>query len=153
MIGIFIKYPSIYLNILNISASVSSTITPFANYNAQRCNIIFFYYCRMDTLSVVATNALEGVIGGAASVWPVLGVSLCFQAIQIYISFPLKYGQQKANSVFQYSIASLGLGVAGGIVGGMLADNYDNSIYNGINYGAVTTLLVSIYGSIMIYYT
>ena len=107
----------------------------------------------MDTLSFVATNALEGLIGGAASVWPVLGVSISFQATQIYLSETMKYGQNKAGNVLSYSIASLGLGVAGGIIGGMLADNYDNSIYNGINYGALTTLLVSIYGSIMIYYT
>lgn len=105
----------------------------------------------MDTVTFVATNALEGVIGGASSVWPVLGVGLCFQAIQIYISFPLKYGQQKAATVWQYSIASLGLGVTGGIIGGILANNYNNSIYNGIHYGALTTLLVSIYGSIDIY--
>jgi hypothetical protein len=105
----------------------------------------------MNIVSFVATNALEGVIGGASSVWPVLGVSLSFQAIQIYYSFPLNYGQNKAITVFQYSISSFGLGIAGGIIGGILANNYNNSIYNGIHYGALTTLLVSIYGSIDIY--
>ena len=105
----------------------------------------------MDTLSVVATNALEGVIGGAASVWPVIGVSACFQIIQVYLSERLKYGQTRVAYVAGYSVASLGLGVAGGIVGGMLSDNYDDSIYSGIRYGALTSLLVSICGSIDIY--
>lgn len=105
----------------------------------------------MDILPVVAMNAVEGVIGGAASVWPVIGVSACFQIIQVYLSLRLNYGQTRAAYVAGYSVASLGLGVAGGIVGGVLADNYDDSIYNGIRYGALTSLLVSIYGSIEIY--
>ena len=101
----------------------------------------------MDALSFVATNALEGVIGGASSIIPVVLVT----NMVIYLN-PIKYRESYGISVqeeedYIASVISIIIGIFGGITGGVLTDNYNNSIYNGIQYGILSSTIIYIVGT------
>ena len=101
----------------------------------------------MDALSFIATNALEGVIGGASSIIPVVLVT----NMVIYLN-PIKYRESYVISVqeeedYIASVISIIIGIFGGITGGVLTDNYNNSIYNGIQYGILSSTIIYIVGT------
>ena len=99
----------------------------------------------MDALSVVATNALEGVIGGASSIIPVVLVT----NMVIYLN-PIKYREsdfeisRQEDDDYALYVISIIIGIFGGITGGVLTDNYNNSIYNGIQYGILSSTIICI---------
>ena len=94
------------------------------------------------------SNTFEGLAGGASSIIPVILVSGAIFKISEYVN----KGNQRDMAMIGYSIISLGLGLAAGITGGVLADNYNDSVSNGINYGLVTSFLVSLAGLLDIKY-
>jgi predicted cation transporter len=95
------------------------------------------------------TNTVEGFVGGASSVIPVVVVSGILFKISEYVN----KGNQRDMAMIGYTIISLGLGLAAGITGGALADNYSDSAYNGVNYGVVTSFLVSLASLLTIKYS
>ena len=98
----------------------------------------------MDTVSFVATNTLEGIIGGASSIIPVVSVSfmLRYLSLKIYgtgsVIIPDELG---ASLLMVLSIIS---GIVSGITGGVMADNYISSIYNGAQYGVLSSTVIFI---------
>ena len=103
----------------------------------------------MDTLSYVFTNTLRGYIGGASSIIPIIILYVNFEFIQIYLSHQLKHTDYKISNMNAYSNLPLIFSTVCGIMGGILADNYTDSSYNGITYGTVMSLISS---SIRLYY-
>ena len=103
----------------------------------------------MDTLSYVFTNTLRGYIGGASSIIPIIILYVNFDFIQIYLSQQLKHTDYKISNMTVYSNLPLIFSIFGGIMGGILADNYTDSSYNGITYGTIMSIISS---TIMLYY-
>ena len=98
----------------------------------------------MNALSFITTNALEGVIGGASSIIPVVLVT----NMVIYLN-PIKYREsyvisRQEEEDYIASVISIIIGIFGGITGGVLTDNYNNSIYNGIQYGILSSTIIYI---------
>lgn len=103
----------------------------------------------MDTLSYVFTSTLQGCIGGASSIIPIIILYVNFDFIQIYLSQQLKHTESKINTITSYTNLPLIFSIVCSIMGGVLADNYTDSSYNGITYG---TIMYLISNTIMLYY-
>lgn len=103
----------------------------------------------MDTLSYVFTNTLRGYIGGASSIIPIIILYVNFDFIQIYLSQQLKHTESKINTITSYTNLPIIISIVGAIIGGVLADNYTESPYNGITYGTIMSIISS---TIMLYY-
>ena len=102
----------------------------------------------MDKVTLY-NNAVEGLIGGASSIVPVWAVSLAYLGIGKLIN-----GSNPKNvGAVAFTVFSIAFGVASAIVGGALADNSTDSVYNGIKYGCVVANLVSMGGILIIRYT
>lgn len=80
----------------------------------------------LNTVSYIFTNIQEGVIGAASSIVPAFMVSL-----------PISNSGQFSFGLIVFSIAT-------GTIGGVLADTYTNSIYNGIICGVLTPIVITI---------
>ena len=102
----------------------------------------------MDKVTLY-NNTVEGVIGGASSIIPVILVSVMYGKI----SSVLYKDNPKNITIVAFAIFSLIFGIASGIVGGALADNNNDSIYNGIKYGSIVSNLVSLGGILAIKYS
>ena len=103
----------------------------------------------MDTLSYVFTNTLRGYIGGASSIIPIIILYVNFDFIQIYLSQQLKHTESKINTITSYTNLPIIISTVGAIIGGVLADNYTESSYNGITYGTIMSIISN---TIMLYY-
>ena len=103
----------------------------------------------MDTLSYVLTNTLHGAIGGASSIIPIVIIYVNFEFIQKYLSQQMKYTDAKIDSINMYNNFPLIISTICGIAGGVLSNNYNESINNGITYGILTTIFSS---AVMLYY-
>ena len=90
----------------------------------------------MDTLSVVATNALEGVLGGVSSILPILSVSIIRGLFYSNADNITVVSQRRQNII-------LACAIIGSITGGVLADNYIDSIFNGAQYGTLIFTVLS----------
>ena len=98
----------------------------------------------MDTVSFVATNTLEGVIGGASSIIPVVSVSfmLRYLFLKIYGNYGIVISTNDTTTLF--NVLSIISGIVSGITGGVMADNYISSIYNGAQYGLLSYTVIFI---------
>jgi len=72
--------------------------------------------------------------------------------IGLKVSEVVNKGNPRDIGMIGYSVISLILGLGAGISGGVLADNYGDSAYNGASYGLVTSTLVSLCGLLYIKY-
>lgn len=99
----------------------------------------------MDTISLY-NNAVEGLIGGLSSMIPVTVGFIVYGQIRkkIFKNDPKVIG--KVINTVAITLYSIAFGTAAGIVGGVLADNYIDSAYNGIKYGVPTSGLVALGG-------
>jgi len=99
----------------------------------------------MDTISLY-NNTVEGLIGGLSTMIPVTVGFIVYGQIRkkIFKNDPKVIG--KVISTVAITLYSIALGTAVGIVGGVLADNYTDSAYNGIKYGVPTSGLVALGG-------
>lgn len=101
----------------------------------------------MENLGIY-TDIVDGLSGGASSIIPVAISSFALFKISEYVN----KGNQRDMAMIGYSVISLILGLGAGISGGVLADNYSDSAYNGASYGLVTSTLVSLCGLLYIKY-
>lgn len=102
----------------------------------------------MDKITLY-NNTVEGLTGGASSIIPVWAVSLAYLGIGKIVN-----GSRKTNvAAPAFAIFSIAFGVASAIVGGALADNSTDSVYNGIKYGCIVANLVSMSGILIMRYT
>ena len=86
-------------------------------------------------------NTVEGLGGGISSIIPVILVS----GINVIIPTFLYRAHPNNSVVVAFALFSIILGIAGGTVGGVLANSYTDSSYNGILYGAIVSNLVGWY--------
>ena len=99
----------------------------------------------MENLGTYST-VFEGLTGGASSIVPVALSSFAL----LKVSEVVNKGNERDLGMIGYSVISLILGLGAGISGGVLADNYGDSAYNGASYGLVTSTLVSLCGLLYI---
>ena len=87
---------------------------------------------------MIAQNAIEGLVGGASSIVPVV----LFTAVYGKIGSIIYANDPKNLGIIGFAIFSFAFGAASGIVGGVLADSYTDSVYNGIKYGTILSNIV-----------
>ena len=95
-----------------------------------------------------SNNVLEGITGGLSSIVPVALSSFALLKVNEVVN----KGNPRDLGMIGYSVISVGLGLVAGIAGGVLANNYGDSAYNGASYGLVTSTLVSLCGLLYIKY-
>ena len=98
---------------------------------------------------MIAQNAIEGLVGGASSIVPVV----LFTAVYGKIGSIIYANDPKNLGIIGFAIFSFAFGAASGIVGGVLADSYTDSAYNGVLYGSIVSNIVCWAGFLAIKYT
>ena len=100
-------------------------------------------------MSTITQNAIEGLVGGASSIVPVA----IFTAVYGKIGSIIYKDTPKNVGIIAFVLFSFALGAASGIVGGVLADSYTHSAYNGVLYGSIASNMVCWAGFLAIKYT
>ncbi len=102
----------------------------------------------INTLSYVFTNTLGGIIGGAISIRPITVIVDRSIVIREYFLGPPS--KLEDDNIFSMTMLIISiLGPIAGIIGGIMANNYIYSMLNGVLYSSLTTVIITISGSLI----
>ena len=96
----------------------------------------------------VIDRVIGGVLGGASSVLPITAVLMASYLIREYYLGPPS--RLDSDDLLAINLVIFVLSPTAGIIGGIMANNYIYSIFNGILYGVLTTIIIRIFGIILL---